>query len=295
MTAPRTSSLLGLTAHLACLRPRVAALFGLTLAGVLALSSCPRSHVDIATFNIRDFPETEAQIDGAFETIAALDVPIVAVEEITDPTRFIQGAHQYLGPTWRAEFGPTHDFPHSRRRVGLLFDSARYGATATRLHPQPGTNGPGRPVLEVRLEPTQDRDTSLRVFVVHLKSGGDSTETRTRQLRALTSAVRKAVASSDEIVVLGDFNSTGETDRANLALFAANTGLEWATEELTCTAYWKPQGKCTGSALDHVFTSKSPRAATARGPCETEGCEPGDACPVFFDLVSDHCPVTASF
>jgi len=267
----------------------------LTLAGVLALSSCPRSRVDLATFNIRDFPETEAQVQGAFETIAALNVPVFAVEEITDPTLFIQAAHQYLGPTWRAEFGSTHDFSHSRRRVGLLFDSTRYGATEARLHPQPGTNGPGRPVLEVRLEPTLDRDPSLRVFVVHLKSGGDSVETRARQLRALTSVVRNAVAGPDEIAVLGDFNSTGETDRANLAHFAANTGLEWATEGLTCTAYWKPQGKCTGSALDHVFTSKSARAATARGPCETEGCEPGDTCPVFFDLVSDHCPVTVTF
>ncbi len=288
-------SLLRLTARLVRLHPRatLATLVGLTFAGALALS-CPRTRVDLATFNIRDFPEADAQVEGAFETIAALDVPLIAVEEITDPARFIAAAHQHLGPSWRAEFGRTRNPQRpDRRRVGVLYDSAHYRATATHLHPLPGTNSTGRPALEVRLEPTR-AGPNLRVFVVHLKSGSDSVETRARQIHALTSVVRKAVAGPDEVVVLGDFNSTGETDRANLATFANETGLNWATEDLGCTAYWKPQGKCSSSSLDHVFTSKPSRAA-ARGPCETEGCEPGDSCPVFFDVVSDHCPVTASF
>jgi endonuclease/exonuclease/phosphatase family metal-dependent hydrolase len=96
-------------------------------------------------------------------------------------------------------------------------------------------------------------------------------------------------------MVLGDFNSTGEIDRKNLTRFAIDTGLHWATRELGCTAYWQPKNECLGSALDHVFTSRPAHEAAARGPCESVGCEPGDSCPVFYDEVSDHCPVTVAF
>ncbi len=286
-----TRSLLSLTAHLIRLRPR-AALFGLAgmfATALLAMSSCPNARVEVATFNIRDFPESEAQVGGAFAAITELEVPLVAVEEITDPQLFNQAARRYLGPTWRAEFGPSHTAGRDRRRVGLLYDSAHYTATKARLHPLPG-----RPALEVQLKPA-GRGSPLRVFVVHLKSGGDFIERRAKQLRALTAVVQQAVTGDDRIIVLGDFNSTSQTDRKNLASFATSTGLIWASEDLACTAYWKPGGRCTSSALDHVFTSRSPATATARGPCETEGCNPGESCPVFFDVVSDHCPITASF
>ena len=79
------------------------------------------------------------------------------------------------------------------------------------------------------------------------------------------------------------------------AAFAARTGLDWSSRELACTAYWRPErdGKrrCEGSALDHLFASRPPKTMEAKGPCESVGCEPGDRCPLFYDEVSDHCPI----
>ena len=275
---------------------------GLALVGGVALTRCAEPNIEVATFNIRFFPEGGlAQVEGAFEAIEALGVPIVAVEEITDPALFRAAAREHLGPNWEAEFGPrrVEDVVGRELQVGLLYNSERYRARDARLHTQPGPDGGlGRPALEVRLEPVAGRGPALRVFVVHLKAGGDSAKVRARQLRALQPIVVEARAGEDEVVVLGDFNSTGETDRENIEDFAAAAGLDWATEGLECTSYWKPRERdwaCTGSALDHVLTSRRAREAEALGPCESEGCEPGESCPVFYDVVSDHCPVRASF
>jgi endonuclease/exonuclease/phosphatase family metal-dependent hydrolase len=266
--------------------------------GVAVTRTCPgpSTPVRVATFNIRSFPEHDRQIEGAFAMIAELDVPIIAVQEITDPRVFTDTAARTLGPNWRTEFGPWRDHGDRPLLPGVLYDAKRYQLDYTRLHPQTRIAGSGRPMLEVRLFPRDDGPT-LRMFVVHLKAGGKDHDHQMRraQLEAITPILRRAAESNDEVVILGDFNATREADRDALRTFAHATTLDWASEQLACTSYHTPDGKCTGSALDHVFTSREASETTARGPCESVGCEPGDRCPIFHDEVSDHCPVTATF
>src|SRR5262245_4341716 len=78
------------------------------LLALVATRTCPGpdAPVRVATFNIRMFPESERQVQGAFELIRELDVPIVAVQEITDPKVFAERAADLLGPNWKVEFGP---------------------------------------------------------------------------------------------------------------------------------------------------------------------------------------------
>ncbi|NJK32341.1 MAG: hypothetical protein HC927_07990, partial [Deltaproteobacteria bacterium] len=115
------------------------------------------------------------------------------------------------------------------------------------------------------------------------------------QLERLRLVVGDARRSDDEVIVLGDFNMTRYEDRAAMREFADETMLVWASESLRCTAYWRPKGRdkgtCDGSALDHVFTTEQPRSIAAKGPCESVGCAPGDRCPIYYEQVSDHCPV----
>ncbi|KIG19295.1 hypothetical protein DB30_03851 [Enhygromyxa salina] len=293
--AARPRSILGLLARLVWLRRGVA----LPLAGLAILlfvgsqRACPEPGLRVATFNIRNFPESPGQIDGAFETIKALEVPVIAVQEINDPVAFAAAAKRQLGKSWRAEFGP---YAGTERPLlpGVLYNGYHYELDYARLHRGTQTKGSGRPVLEVRLFDRNGGPT-LRVFVVHLRAGGDGVETRRAQLQVLTGIVRRSARGGDQVIVMGDFNSTGEVDRVNLGQFAGDTGLHWTTQELGCTAYWRPQNTCLGSALDHVFTSRPAGEAVARGPCESVGCEPGESCPVFYDQVSDHCPVTVAF
>lgn len=127
-----------------------------------------------------------------------------------------------------------------------------------------------------------------------LAAGGESEALRAEQLRLLTPIVRDAVASADEVVLLGAFNSTGAADRARLAALASETGLDWASEALACTSYWARLDGCVGSALDHVFVRAAPCAIAARGPCEEFGCDRRQECPAFHREVSDHCPITTT-
>jgi endonuclease/exonuclease/phosphatase family metal-dependent hydrolase len=293
-------SILGLLGRLLWLRRRIVApVVVLALVfGFVAMRACPgpSAQVRVATFNIRSFPEHPQQVEAAFAVIADLDVPIVAVQEIMDPHVFTAAALRTLGPNWRTEFGPWRDEDERRLLPGVLYDNHRYQLDYTRLHRQTRIDGFGRPMLEVRLLARGDGPT-LRVFVVHLQAGGSEQNAvrRRAQLQAVTPILRHAAAGNDEVVMLGDFNSTGDADRDLLRGFARATELHWASEELACTSYWKPDGKCHGSALDHVFTSRPASETTARGPCESVGCVPGDRCPIFYDEVSDHCPVTATF
>lgn len=297
---PRPRSILGLLGRLLWLRRRVVApVIALALVfGLAATRACPgpSAQVRVATFNIRSFPERTEQVEAAFAVIADLDVPIVAVQEIMDPQVFTAAAARTLGPSWRAEFGPWRAEGGRPLLPGVLYDNHRYQLDYARSHRRTRIDGSGRPMLEVRLLARDDGPT-LRVFVVHLQAGGSEqqAERRRAQLQAVTPILRHAAAGTDEVVMLGDFNSTGDADRELLRAFAHATELHWASEELACTSYWKPDGKCQGSALDHVFTSRPASETTARGPCESVGCAPGDRCPIFYDEVSDHCPVTATF
>jgi endonuclease/exonuclease/phosphatase family metal-dependent hydrolase len=172
----------------------------------------------------------------------------------------------------------------------VLYDESQAELDWSREHRTTIIDGHGRATLEAQFN--LSRGDTLRVFVVHLKSGGGAHDIRREQLRRLLPALREAAGSDDELVVLGDFNATGEADRTLLASIAEQLGLHWASESLPCTAYWKRDDGCRASALDHVLTRARPLHVTARGPCEIEGCSPGQRCPAFHREVSDHCPVT---
>lgn len=269
------------------------ALLGLLGVGLYAQRCAPR-HPSLATFNIRDFPEREEQVSAAFEVMRSLDVPIIALQEIRNVAVFRAAAGEQLGPHWQSVFNhePQADDGEPPRLVGLTWDERRYQLDFHVTHEDVRVKAGQRPALEVRLIP-RGRGPALRVFVVHLKAGGNEGDQRLRrkQLERLWQVVGDARRSYDEVIVLGDFNATSEADRRALAIFADETMLHWASESLACTAYWRPGGRCQGSALDHVFTSIEPRAIAAKGACERVGCEPDDVCPIEHEQISDHCPV----
>lgn len=286
--ASRPRSLPGLALGAAALKRRE---LGWTLALLLAVLAlfCLCFHaqttdVRVATFNIENFPRDGRQVEGAFAAIDALDAEVVAVQEITDPVRFAREARRRLGPRWRF----VHDSGGLEQRLGVLYDSERFALAYARTHDDTQVDGRGKPVLEARLR-RRGGGRALRLFVVHLKAGGDYAHVRREQLRRLTPRIEDAAQSWDEVILLGDFNATGEQDRRTLARLARQTGLAWASEELECTSYWNRRDGCVGSALDHVLTREPPEEIEARGPCETEGCHRRDRCPLFHREVSDHC------
>ncbi|MFK7988636.1 MAG: endonuclease/exonuclease/phosphatase family protein [Sandaracinaceae bacterium] len=294
LSRPRTRSrprtLLGLLAHVVQLHVWRLTLVGALLAvGTVVTSRCERQPGPaVGTFNIENFPRGgPRQVAGAFETLARLGGPVWAVQEITAPARFRREAQARLGPAWRF----VHDGSRNQQRVGVLYDSDRYALAWSRDRRETLIDGRHKVSLDVRLR-SREGGPALRLFVVHLKAGGEWPEVRRQQLRQLAPVVREAAESWDEVMVLGDFNATGAADRETLAWFASATGLHWASEALLCTSYWNRRDGCLGTPLDHVFTRRAPEGIAARGPCETHGCDRSDRCPTFHAEVSDHCPVT---
>lgn len=243
----------------------------------------------VATFNIEEFPKSERQVAGAFETIEELDATIVALQEIGDTAKFERGAADHLGPSWRTIW-PDADLGHT---PGLLYDADVYDLKARETHYETVVCRGCKPVLEAQLEPN-DGGELLTVYSLHLKAYDEGLDIRRRQYRALRKILHKSSPDGARRVVLGDFNSTRDADRKLLEQFAEAADLRWTTRNIDCTGYWKPDERCRGTTLDHLLADGPAPAAVGRGPCESVGCKPGGSCPVFFHAVSDHCPVTVT-
>ncbi|MBH25827.1 MAG: hypothetical protein CMH57_15580 [Myxococcales bacterium] len=243
----------------------------------------------VASFNIENFPKHGRQAQGAFAHIERLRAGAVGVQEIIAPERFRREARARLGPSWDFVWSS----PISLQRVGVLYDTALFRLVEAREHRQTVTDRGARPALEAVLRPIGDGEGAplLRVVVLHLKAGGDHAETRRRQLEALRPVLKELLATGDRVVLLGDFNSTGEQDRRLLARLSADLGMSWGSRGLACTSYWDRRDGCLGSPLDHVLSWEPPRRVYVGGACAEVGCEPGPSCPIYCEEVSDHCPV----
>lgn len=257
-------------------------LVALALALAMRCRDEPPAYVRVATFNIENFPKNAKQIAGAFDEIARLDAPIVAVQEITSPEIFASAARRRLGPAWRFVFEETGSVLD--HRIGVLFDSRIVTYIKTRVHRGTALEGQQKPVMDVELEV---RGKRMRVLVLHLKAGGENHPIRTRQYAALKKIIAEVRKSGQPVVLAGDFNATGDADREDLAAL----DLRWLTQPLACTAFWDRPDGCPRSRLDHVLSTQPARSVRATGGCLTDGCTRQDSCPLYAHEVSDHCPV----
>lgn len=248
-----------------------------------------RGPLRVGSWNIENYPKSTRQEAGAFALIKALGVAALGVQEITAPRRFGRHARKVLGASWRFVYAT----PSPEQRVGVLFNSSALELLSTRTYPELATYKHGKPAFEARLERRDGRGV-LRMLVVHLRATSDGEAERQKQLGVLATIIRRAQHGREQLVVVGDFNATNPGDRQRIESLARQAKMTWATRTLECSAYWKREDGCFGSRLDHILTWAPPREVTARGPCETEGCDPGQSCPIFFHDVSDHCPVVVT-
>ena len=262
---------------------------------VAALSSsvprCGSQSTRLATLNLENYPRHAEQGPAAMAMLQEFHASSIAMQEITNPTQFAALARETLGPEWTFVWADAGWI----QRVGLLVDTRRFTVQRQTVHRETLIHRGARPVLEVVLVPRSrwgGRDgTPIHVFVAHLKSGSDSEPVRARQLAALEPILAARAAEGAAVVLMGDLNSTSTGDRERLAALAQAAGLSWASEGLECTSYWERRTTCSGHALDHVLSWAPPRTIAVGGACATEGCDPGEQCPLYRSQISDHCPI----
>lgn len=166
--------------------------------------------LDLATWNIENFPKRYTTPALAADLIASLRLDIIALQEIADIESFDEmvahlpdhdgilsehvyssGAYQKLAVVYRSDLLEVVS-------SSLLFE----GET----HPFP------RPALQVdfTLAPSTGVEFDFSIIAVHLKAGGDGSDSRRRKLafEMLDDHVGEVLAGpgDHDIILLGDFN-----------------------------------------------------------------------------------------
>jgi endonuclease/exonuclease/phosphatase family metal-dependent hydrolase len=149
---------------------------------------------------------------------------------------------------------------------------------------------------------------------VHLKAGGSprSYERRARQYKILEKLIAelKTKRRNNQVIVLGDFNTTGyvhrDEDFQGFSEMVSKVRFTSTAEKLDCTSYWTGMDRTDNieesSILDHIIYPKKflgyKRTFTKVGThCAKVKCaftseeELGSS----YKQVSDHCPVMTTF
>jgi endonuclease/exonuclease/phosphatase family metal-dependent hydrolase len=246
--------------------------------------------LDIATWNIENFPRNAATPALVADLIASLDLDVVAVQEIEDLS-----AWEELLARLPDHDGviSTHTYSNGTfQKVGFIYRSAvvTVGEPA-RLFDNMGYEFP-RPPLSVAVTAGS---VDFELITLHLKAGRDfeDRERRDAAMIELEAHIADHVATIDEdVVVLGDFNEviTSTGGRAVFDPFLASGGYTLHTEQLAAEGRFSFVP--SQAILDHVISTTALADELAGGEAQIP--------PLHIQLVnyenavSDHLPVAVS-
>lgn len=280
----------------------------------------------VVAWNIRNFPRDErpqypdlsysrlTNKENLKVVLAGLQFDIMGVEEIRQPKAFRELVEDAMG---KGVVAGVFSRKGGRwgQHVGILWNRGRMRqAGATEEVSSVALGNPDlRPALAVTLRSTRSGGIDLTVVQVHLRAAPSGYETRIEQYRALADWVQQriAVSGDDDVVVQGDFNTTGadggtvDQELARADAILGQAGLRRLPNARGCSEYWEGFGQRDGvqvpSLLDQVYVSGMEELDEgvpllswlhcARQDCRPFLSLPGQEDGTFWD-VSDHCPLT---
>jgi endonuclease/exonuclease/phosphatase family metal-dependent hydrolase len=257
----------------------------------------------LVSWNLGNFPRDDQDLTRLRERLLALDADVVAVQEIKQPD-----ALRDLMPEWRLAISEQGGAGH--QRVGFLYDPRTIELVGEPAEHRGLTmKGRVRPAFSVYLRRLPS-GPDFHAVVVHLKARPDGLDLRRKQWPELAEVVESLGRDDADVVVLGDFNTTGpeDGDRSReldeLDAVLARAGVGRLPNEAGCSAYWDGHRRDAWqepSLLDLAWTgglgeSVSPATAvTVLGPCARHRCEPFRSTEAYpeldYETVSDHCPI----
>ncbi len=252
--------------------------------------------VDIAAWNIENFPRTAETPRVVADLVTSLGLDFIAVEEIASVDAFDELVARL--PDHEAILSSHTYSEGSYQKVGFLYDRRLIQVDGgALLFDDQGYDFP-RPPLQVHVTVDDGVHPAVEfmAIVVHLKAGigDDDRARRTAAVETLEEHVRDLVASGDDqVIVLGDFNERLDTDEGR-AVFAPFLD---ATSDYTIRTLGPAEdGEVTylpfgGRFIDHVITT----AALAGEMSASDPVVPplDQQLPTYGD-VSDHLPVVAA-
>lgn len=284
-----------------------------------------KGNLRVVAWNVRNFPYDDrpqypdlgysrrTNVCDLKKVLAGLGADVLGLEEIRTPQRFervlrsVEGKRQY-----RAVF--TAGGGRWGQHVGIAWDNDKLHLAAKPVEiGEVALDDSLRPALAVYLRSTRDGGADFTVVQVHLRAGPRGFGTRLVQYKRLSAWVRGWVEKigDDDVVVQGDFNTTGPVggtvgeEMAAVDRILGGAGLRQLINARGCSEYWEGPGKPDGvqvpSLLDRVyvrgFDEIDPSVELESWlQCARDGCRPlisrpGQEDGTFWD-VSDHCPLT---
>ncbi len=209
--------------------------------------------LDIATWNIENFPKADTTASLVADLIASLQLDLVALQEIQDEAAFdelVERLPDHEGILSTHAYGDG-----SYQKLGFLYRRDLITVTGQQLLFTDRSYELPRPPLELR---ARVGNFDFVAIVIHLKAGrgNEDRERRAAAVMALDGYLQRLVAQVDEdVVLLGDFNevvTTGEGLRALAPIADARTRYDIETRPLAerGEASFLP----SGVVLDHIVT-----------------------------------------
>jgi len=245
--------------------------------------------LDIATWNLENFPRFSTTAESVADLIASLDLDLIVVQEIHNVDAFAEvvarlpgydgvlSAHIYGDGTFQ--------------KLGFIYRTSvvELGEPAL-LFQNNGYEFP-RPPLKVRVR-VLGTDLDFDAIAVHLKAGlaDEDQDRRQRALELLEGNVRASIDGSgdDDVLVLGDFNDTITKGQAVFGVWLEATDrYTFQTAGLAgADAYSFVPAE---SLIDHLISSIS--LADELADAETLIPNLLQELPGYATTVSDHLPV----
>jgi endonuclease/exonuclease/phosphatase family metal-dependent hydrolase len=283
--------------------------------------------IEVGTFNIRFFPCNQ---DGKmmekydinmtyppeglptdttmlFDLLKEIDIEVLGVQEIVDPTLFGAMAKRHLGDNFEFIFAPSDIW----QKVGILYDTS-----VVRLICEPviyrevALDMPDRlrPALGAYFKSIPD-GFDFHIIVVHLKSSPKHYEMRQEQwaeLEKIVTQLPQGVQKDKDIILLGDFNHVSEHRTGEFLPSLDRIDFYWTVGgDLTLNSnYWIPdwsKPELEGSLIDQIFISRDVTKEFQAASLNVGGlCAMGQQLisgefPEYYQKISDHCPVFVSF
>jgi endonuclease/exonuclease/phosphatase family metal-dependent hydrolase len=253
--------------------------------------------LDVATWNVENFPRTPASASLLADLIASMDLDLVAMQEVQDIAAWnelidrlpdhdgVLSAHTYGDGTYQ--------------KVGFIYRTDRIQVgTVVLLFDQDGYEFP-RPVLQVRMTADDGVHPPLELLALalHLKAGFGAEDRARRELAIAMLEDHVAQTASagtvGGLMVMGDFNevitSTGGMTRFAPFLDAPEL-YDLHTDQLASdgAASFLP----SGAILDHIITTASLADEFAGGQDRIPRLDAQFG--GYTTSISDHLPVVSS-
>lgn len=266
----------------------------------------------VSTFNIRNFDKDPGsgktnlvELDAILKSTLS---DVMAFEEIVNRKAFESLVQKSL-PGYSAEISKCGG--SGKQNLAIAYNTKTFEMVKKTedltFSEDANTCGSLRPVFLVSLRHKESK--AIYTFgVVHLKAGGNERAFSQRWKQYSKLAYLSKARASENLILLGDFNSTGynlqNEDFHKFEAFTADAGMKTTSDKIACTNFWT--GTSGGydyepSILDHIVVqdkmSSSVESVKVGSHCAKVKCQPStpEELGVAYKSVSDHCPVQVTF